>query len=69
VSPRYEVQALLRRIGRWWALVVPGLDLHTQCRTLEGAETPHGAKSQAAAASETGNATCSSNSSRSCRQW
>ncbi|MET8331840.1 hypothetical protein [Streptomyces sp. NPDC005181] len=33
---RYEV--LLHRIGRWWAVDVPRLALHTQCRTLEGAE-------------------------------
>ncbi|WP_210585859.1 hypothetical protein [Streptomyces sp. GESEQ-35] len=38
MSPRYEVQVLLHRIGRWWAVDVPGLDVHTQCRTLEGAE-------------------------------
>ncbi|WP_328399383.1 hypothetical protein OHS70_21250 [Streptomyces sp. NBC_00390] len=38
MSPRYEVQVLLHRIGRWWAVDVPRLDLHTQCRTLEGAE-------------------------------
>ncbi|GAB3003136.1 hypothetical protein GCM10023080_081040 [Streptomyces pseudoechinosporeus] len=38
MSPRYEVQVLLRRIGRWWAIDVPRLDLHTQSRTLEGAE-------------------------------
>ncbi|MFF8610258.1 hypothetical protein ACF06X_30600 [Streptomyces sp. NPDC015346] len=38
MSPRYEVQVLLRRIGRWWAVDVPSLDLHAQCRTLEHAE-------------------------------
>ncbi|WP_455359964.1 hypothetical protein [Streptomyces sp. SYSU K21746] len=38
MSPRYEVQVLLRRIGRWWAVDVPRLDLHAQCRTLEHAE-------------------------------
>ncbi|MFD7323661.1 hypothetical protein ACFV9D_21610 [Streptomyces sp. NPDC059875] len=38
MSPRYEVEVLLRRIGRWWAVDVPRLDLHAQCRTLEGAE-------------------------------
>ncbi|MEU1600370.1 hypothetical protein ABZ468_48385 [Streptomyces sp. NPDC005708] len=38
MSPRDEFQVLLRRIGRWWAVDIPSLDLHTQCRTLEGAE-------------------------------
>ncbi|GHE62157.1 hypothetical protein GCM10014715_14670 [Streptomyces spiralis] len=38
MSPRDEFQVLLRRIGRWWAVDIPTLDLHTQCRTLEGAE-------------------------------
>ncbi|MGP3638404.1 hypothetical protein ACTU45_34735 [Streptomyces sp. 24-1644] len=38
MSPHYEVQVLLRRIGRWWAVDVPRLDLHAQCRTLEHAE-------------------------------
>ncbi|MEU0837194.1 hypothetical protein [Streptomyces sp. NPDC005969] len=38
MSPRDEFQVLLRRIGRWWAIDIPHLDLHTQCRTLEGAE-------------------------------
>ncbi|NUK51782.1 hypothetical protein HRW14_16190 [Streptomyces lunaelactis] len=38
MSPRYEVQVVLHRIGQWWAVDVPRLDLHTQCRTLEGAE-------------------------------
>lgn len=38
MSPRYEVQVLLHRIGRWWAVDVPRLDLHAQCRTLERAE-------------------------------
>ncbi|MFD4977786.1 hypothetical protein, partial [Streptomyces sp. NPDC058424] len=38
MSPRDEFQVLLRRIGRWWAIDIPRLDLHTQCRTLEGAE-------------------------------
>ncbi|MCX4596917.1 hypothetical protein OG819_47005 [Streptomyces sp. NBC_01549] len=38
MSPRYEVQVLLHRIGRWWAVDVPRLALHTQSRTLEGAE-------------------------------
>ncbi|WP_086726707.1 hypothetical protein [Streptomyces carpinensis] len=38
MSPRDEFQVLLRRIGRWWAVDVPSLDLHTQSRTLEGAE-------------------------------
>ena len=36
MSPRYEVR--LHRIGRWWAVDVPQLALHTQCRTLEEAE-------------------------------
>ncbi|MGX4690682.1 hypothetical protein [Streptomyces sp. JNUCC 63] len=38
MSPRDEFQVLLRRTGRWWAIDVPRLDLHTQCRTLDGAE-------------------------------
>ncbi|GHD86968.1 hypothetical protein [Streptomyces naganishii] len=38
MSPRDEFHVLLRRIGRWWAVDIPSLDLHTQCRTLEGAE-------------------------------
>ncbi|MGW4047337.1 hypothetical protein [Streptomyces sp. NPDC004721] len=38
MSPRDEFQVLLRRIGRWWAIDIPRLDLHTQCRTLESAE-------------------------------
>ncbi|MFE7331857.1 hypothetical protein ACFU8W_44630 [Streptomyces sp. NPDC057565] len=38
MSPRDEFQVLLRRIGRWWAIDIPRLNLHTQCRTLEGAE-------------------------------
>lgn len=33
-----QFQVLLRRIGRWWAVDIPRLDLHTQCRTLERAE-------------------------------
>ncbi|GAA4908049.1 hypothetical protein ACFPM3_12845 [Streptomyces coeruleoprunus] len=36
MSPRYQVQ--LHRIGRWWALDVPELTLHTQCRTLDEAD-------------------------------
>lgn len=36
MSRRHEV--VLHRIGRWWAIDVPGLDLHSQCRTLEEAE-------------------------------
>ncbi|MFF4347481.1 hypothetical protein [Streptomyces sp. NPDC001530] len=36
MSPRYEV--VLRRVGRWWAVDVPSLALHTQCRTLEEAD-------------------------------
>lgn len=31
MSRRYEV--VLRRLGRWWAVDVPGLSLHSQCRT------------------------------------
>ncbi|NNJ06014.1 hypothetical protein HHX38_18010 [Streptomyces sp. PKU-MA01144] len=31
-------QARLRRIGRWWAVDVPELAIHTQCRTLDEAE-------------------------------
>nr|WTB35003.1 hypothetical protein OG781_41035 [Streptomyces sp. NBC_00830] len=38
MSPHYEVQVLLRRIGRWWAVDIPRLGLHAQCRTLEHAE-------------------------------
>ncbi|MFE7246031.1 hypothetical protein [Streptomyces sp. NPDC057580] len=38
MSPRDEFQVLLRRIGRWWAVDIPRLDLHAQGRTLEGAE-------------------------------
>lgn len=38
MSPRDEFQVLLRRIGRWWAINIPRLDLHTQCRTLDSAE-------------------------------
>ncbi|MFE7391831.1 hypothetical protein [Streptomyces sp. NPDC057582] len=38
MSPRDEFQVLLRRIGRWWAIDIPRLNLHTQCRTLESAE-------------------------------
>jgi hypothetical protein len=38
VSRRHEV--VLHRIGRWWAVDVPGLDLHSQCRTLEEVEGP-----------------------------
>ncbi|MBT2395969.1 type II toxin-antitoxin system HicB family antitoxin [Streptomyces sp. ISL-100] len=30
--------ARLHRIGRWWAVDVPDLDIHTQCRTLDEAE-------------------------------
>jgi hypothetical protein len=38
MSPRYEFQVLLHRIGRWWAVDIPRLDLHSQCRTLERVE-------------------------------
>ncbi|MCX5353277.1 hypothetical protein OG901_37010 [Streptomyces mirabilis] len=38
MSPRYEIQVLLHRIGRWWAVDIPRLDLHSQCRTLERVE-------------------------------
>ncbi|MET9583229.1 hypothetical protein ABZY10_08915 [Streptomyces sp. NPDC006539] len=38
MSPHYQVEVLLHRIGRWWAIDVPRLDLHAQCRTLEHAE-------------------------------
>ncbi|MET8404050.1 hypothetical protein [Streptomyces sp900116325] len=38
MSPHYEVQVLLHRIGRWWAIDIPRLGLHAQCRTLEHAE-------------------------------
>ncbi|WP_432076517.1 hypothetical protein [Streptomyces wuyuanensis] len=31
-------QARLRRIGRWWAVDIPELAIHTQCRTLDEAE-------------------------------
>ncbi|MBT2492697.1 hypothetical protein J7E96_30140 [Streptomyces sp. ISL-96] len=30
--------ARLHRIGRWWAVDVPDLNIHTQCRTLDEAE-------------------------------
>ncbi|MEV0979487.1 hypothetical protein [Streptomyces sp. NPDC049915] len=33
---RHEVR--LHRMGRWWAVDIPGLDAHTQCRTLDEAE-------------------------------
>ncbi|MCF3146126.1 type II toxin-antitoxin system HicB family antitoxin [Streptomyces platensis] len=36
MSTQYE--ARLRRIGRWWAVDVPELAIHTQCRTLDEAE-------------------------------
>ncbi|POX46384.1 hypothetical protein C3489_31890 [Streptomyces sp. Ru71] len=36
MTSRHEVR--LHRMGRWWALDVPGLDLHSQCRTLDEAE-------------------------------
>ncbi|MEV6650248.1 hypothetical protein [Streptomyces sp. NPDC051219] len=36
MSTVYE--ARLHRIGRWWAIDVPQLDIHTQCRTLDEAE-------------------------------
>ncbi|MGW1711031.1 hypothetical protein ACWCP8_37630 [Streptomyces sp. NPDC002206] len=39
MSPHYEVQVLLHRIGRWWAVDIPRLGLHAQCRTLEHART------------------------------
>ncbi|MFI1468982.1 type II toxin-antitoxin system HicB family antitoxin [Streptomyces wuyuanensis] len=31
-------QARLRRVGRWWAVDIPELAIHTQCRTLDEAE-------------------------------
>ncbi|MGW7366448.1 hypothetical protein ACWGI8_24190 [Streptomyces sp. NPDC054841] len=31
-------RAQLHRIGRWWAVDIPELALHTQCRTLDEAE-------------------------------
>lgn len=31
-------QARLHRIGRWWAVDIPELAIHTQCRTLDEAE-------------------------------
>ncbi|MEU3844079.1 hypothetical protein AB0E88_29145 [Streptomyces sp. NPDC028635] len=36
MTSRHEVR--LHRMGRWWAVDVPGLDAHTQCRTLDEAE-------------------------------
>lgn len=36
MSTGYEVR--LHRIGRWWAVDIPDASVHTQCRTLEGAE-------------------------------
>ncbi|MGW1167839.1 hypothetical protein [Streptomyces sp. NPDC002550] len=38
MSPRYAFQVLLHRIDRWWAVDIPRLDLHSQCRTLEKVE-------------------------------
>ncbi|MGW1006491.1 hypothetical protein [Streptomyces sp. NPDC002520] len=38
MNARYEFQVLLHRIGRWWAVDIPHLDLHSQCRTLEKVE-------------------------------
>ncbi|MFF3245896.1 type II toxin-antitoxin system HicB family antitoxin [Streptomyces sp. NPDC002870] len=31
-------KARLHRIGRWWAVDIPELSIHTQCRTLDEAE-------------------------------
>ncbi|MFE7954458.1 hypothetical protein [Streptomyces sp. NPDC057413] len=36
MTRRHEVR--LHRMGRWWALDVPGHGLHSQCRTLDEAE-------------------------------
>lgn len=36
MSTCYE--ARLHRIGRWWAVDIPELAIHTQCRTLDEAE-------------------------------
>ncbi|WP_148589345.1 type II toxin-antitoxin system HicB family antitoxin [Streptomyces sp. WAC01526] len=36
MSTHYE--ARLRRTGRWWAVDIPELAIHTQCRTLDEAE-------------------------------
>ncbi|MFF4951359.1 type II toxin-antitoxin system HicB family antitoxin [Streptomyces chattanoogensis] len=36
MSTHYETR--LYRIGRWWAVDVPELAIHTQCRTLDEAE-------------------------------
>lgn len=36
MSTGYE--ARLHRIGRWWAVDIPELAIHTQCRTLDEAE-------------------------------
>ncbi|MCQ4043290.1 hypothetical protein ACFOSC_01035 [Streptantibioticus rubrisoli] len=36
MNTRYEVR--LHRIGRWWALDIPALAIHSQCRTLDEAE-------------------------------
>ncbi|MFJ5534072.1 hypothetical protein [Streptomyces sp. NPDC093261] len=38
MGPHYEFQVLLHRIGRWWAVDIPRLDLHSQCRTLDRVE-------------------------------
>lgn len=35
---RTHYEALLRRMGRWWAVDVQALNVHTQCRTLDEAE-------------------------------
>ncbi|MFE1953275.1 hypothetical protein ACFW9D_22735 [Streptomyces sp. NPDC059524] len=35
MSPHYAYEVRLHRMGRLWALDIPDLGLHTQCRTLE----------------------------------
>ncbi|MGW7198903.1 hypothetical protein [Streptomyces chryseus] len=39
MSAGYQAQARLHRIGRWWAVDIPQAAVHTQCRTLDEAET------------------------------
>lgn len=53
--------------GGWGGRAAPTSDGLNEW-SFKRAETPHGAKSQAAAASEAGNVTFSSNNSWSCRQ-
>lgn len=38
MTTRTRYRARLHRIGRWWALDIPEVAVHTQCRTLDEAE-------------------------------